>query len=64
MDKERLKEYLREIQEVNPEIVAYIGRTAQMIDVIQMMRMDCSWFATVAMILMYKSLEREYAKLT
>ena len=62
VNKEQLKQYISEIEEDNPEIVRYMGRATQMMDMVQSLHMDTSWFALVSMIIMYKTLEAQYAK--
>ena len=62
VNSDKLKEYLVEMEESNPEIVKFIARASQMMQLVQRMNMDADWFGLVAMLIMYKSLEAEYAK--
>ena len=62
VNKEQLKQYIAEIEEDNPEIVKYMALASQMMELVQHMNMDTSWFGLVAMIIMYKGLEAQYAK--
>lgn len=62
VNKDVLKQYIADIEENNPEIVKYMVRASQMMEMVQMLKMDTSWFALVSMIIMYKALESQYVK--
>jgi hypothetical protein len=62
INSEQLKQYISEIEEDNPEIVGYMSRATRMMEMVQHLKMDTSWFSLVSMIIMYKILETQYAK--